>query len=250
MKWIQGVLLLIIAIIPLQSLSQGLPLRVGVEPFEPPFILQAANKQLYGFDINVINSICRRIDRTCQFTIMSFDRLLSAVRNNQLDVAISAITITVPRAKLVNFSLPYFPSSSRFLTRKEFSSKPFSLLAFKNKKIGIERGTVFKTQMTVMGIKNPNIIEYQSVHLLIDALNNKEVDFVLLDNPSSLYWAAQSSGALKTFGRSLNYGFGYAVAINKQNQLLLGQINKALLDYQKSDEFKKNYRQYLEHIAN
>ena len=87
--------------------AQGEPLNIGIETFDPPFVIQGANKKIYGFDVDMMNSLCHIINRTCQYHVMRFDELLNAVVTKKIDEAVSSITITPGRSKLVNFSLPY-----------------------------------------------------------------------------------------------------------------------------------------------
>ncbi len=249
MKWIQRLIPGILILLSFQLCAQPLPLRVAIEVFEPPFVMQAANNQVHGFDISLILTICRGIGRTCQFQVMPFNDLLAAVENNEADVAISAITITVPRARRVNFSLPYLSSVSRFLTTKQFSRQPFTLQNLNNKRIGVEQGSIFAEQIVNLGIGNATVVPYETVHELIDSLNNNDVDLVLMDNHSAVFWEIQSSGLLKTYGMPLEYGFGYGIAINRQNNTLLSQINTVLLKYQQSEDFKKSYRKYFGNIG-
>ncbi|KTC83454.1 putative amino acid ABC transporter, periplasmic binding protein [Legionella cincinnatiensis] len=42
------------------------PLVVATEIFNPPFIMQGANNQLFGFDIEMLEDICQIIHRECQ----------------------------------------------------------------------------------------------------------------------------------------------------------------------------------------
>ncbi|WP_040916294.1 transporter substrate-binding domain-containing protein, partial [Legionella tunisiensis] len=66
MKIIGLVLSLIIGITsPLHA--QGEPLRIAVDTFAPPFVMESAHNQLYGFDIAMMQSLCRIMQRTCQF---------------------------------------------------------------------------------------------------------------------------------------------------------------------------------------
>ena len=80
---------------------------------------------------------------------------------------------------------------------------------------------------------------------MLEALRDNSIDYILMDSPSAVYWAANSGGAFSTFGNSLMYGYGFGIAVNKQNSVLLGQLNQALLSYQNSDSFKKGYQKYL-----
>ena len=225
--------------------AQGIPLNVGIETFDPPFVIQSANKELYGFDVDMMNNLCKIINRTCQFHVMRFEQLLDAVATQKMDVAVSSITITPQRSKLVNFSLPYLLSYSRFLERKSTPNKPFSLALLNNKKIGLEKGTIFQDQLTAMGVKNPIIKEYNSVDDQLNALSNKAVDIVLLDNATAIYWASNSSDTFKLVGPAYKYGYGYGIAINPYETNLVTEINRALVQYQNSIDYKQNYNRYF-----
>lgn len=228
-----------------QGFAQGELLIVGVQSFVPPFVMQGTNHELYGFDIDLVNSLCKIIQRKCQFKIMKFSELLPSVQNKTLDLAVSSITITADRAKIVSFTLPYLLSYSRFIQLTKSENQAFGLDALNNKKIGIETGTIFGDQIMLMGIKNPIIKNYNTLDNLLDGLSNGEVDYALIDNPTALYWASNSAGAIKTAGDAYMYGNGYGIAISKSNPVLLDALNKALLQYENSDDYKSNYNRYL-----
>jgi len=230
--------------LPLQA-AEGAPLRIAVSGFNPPFVMQTANKQLYGFDISMMESICKNIKRSCQFEIMPFSNLLNAVQTEKTDIAINSITITPERAKLVNFSLPYLLSNSLFLGPKEMADKPFDPAILKGRSIGMSAGTIFVDIIKAMGIENAKIVEFSQLNNEIEALVNGDIDVALMDEPSARYWQIQSSNKLVVLGKPLIYGFGLGIAVNKDDLNLLDQINKGLLQYQNSEEFKQNYNRYI-----
>lgn len=226
--------------------AAGAILNVGIESFSPPFVMQGSDKNSYGYDVDMMSNLCKMINRTCQFRIMRFDHLLPAVANKTVDVAVSSITITAERSKIVNFSIPYQLSYSRFLTTRATAANTiFSLGLLNNKKIGVGSGTVFTAQLNSMGVKNPVIQEYPTNEAAIEGLGNGEVDFILVDNPTAIYWAANSSDAFMTVGEPYMYGFGFGIAVNKTETALLQAINQALSQYQGSSEYKANYNRYL-----
>ncbi|MCL9683955.1 transporter substrate-binding domain-containing protein [Legionella maioricensis] len=227
--------------------AQGEPLNVGVESFSPPFIIQGTDREVYGYDIDMMNSLCKIMNRTCRFHIMQFDKLLTAVAEKKIDVAVSSITITLDRLKQVDFSMPYLLSYSRFLTNHlDNAKKPFSLNLLNAQRIGIETGTIFGDQIGQMGIINPTIKEYETMELLVEALGKNEVDYILLDNPTAIYWEANASGEFSVIGPTFLYGNGFGIALNKDNKTLLQAINSALLQYENSEDYKINYNKYLE----
>ncbi|CEG55722.1 transporter substrate-binding domain-containing protein [Legionella fallonii] len=247
MKWFLCLLSLLIFIAqPLQA--EGEPLRVAVDPINPPFIMQGANNQFYGYDISMMEYICHTIERTCQFIPIRFNQILNAVNSKKVDVAASSIGITTERAKLVNFSLPYLVSYARFIGPKAYAQQHFSLGLFNDKKIGVTEGSVFPEFIKKIGVKKPITVPYTNLNDMVDALYRGKINFGFMDEPSALYWQTQSSGKLVVLGKSFSYGLGLGIAVNKENLILLQAINNALLKYRESDDFKKNYHAYIEHV--
>ncbi|MFJ1269775.1 transporter substrate-binding domain-containing protein [Legionella lytica] len=226
--------------------AEDLPvLNIGTENFNPPFVMRGSKNEIYGFDIDTMNALCRIMGRTCHYHIMRFDALLEAVASKQIDMAMSSITITPERAKVVNFSLPYLLSYSRFVTTPKVKTEPFTLELLNGKRIGLETGTIFEQELNTMGVKNPKIKYYITVSDQLTGLNRGEVDIILLDNPTANYWAANSSDTFKLAGPPYMYGYGLGIAVNPGQGALLTALNQALLQYQGSPEYKQNYDKYL-----
>ena len=222
------------------------PVQIGIESFNPPFTMQGAKGSLYGFDIEMMNTLCKMIQRTCQYHVMSFDQLIPAVQNRQIDIALSSITITPERSAIVNFTMPYLLSYSRFLVKASSKSQPFTLAFLNGKKIGLETGTIFPQQLSVMGVQDPKLKFYASVSDQLTGLSKGEVDIILLDNPTATYWASNSSDIFQVAGPSYMYGYGLGIAIYPGEPALLNALNQALVQYQNSSEFKQNYNRYLQ----
>ncbi len=223
----------------------GPPLVVGIPSFLPPFVMQGAKNQVFGFDINMMNSLCDKIQRTCVYKIMRFDELIQAVADRRIEAAVSAITITAERSKIVSFTLPYMLSYFQFLQKTTTKPVPFTLELLNNKRIGIESGTIFEDQILLMGIKNPIITKYGKQDDMINALSEDEIDYLVLDSPIAKYWAANSTGAFMTIGNSYVYGNGFGIAVNSSNTELLDTLNTALLQYQNSPDYTSTYNRYF-----
>jgi polar amino acid transport system substrate-binding protein len=229
------------------SFLPSAPLKVGIGGFYPPFIMSGANQELFGFDIEMMSNLCQRMNRTCTFQPMRFRQLIPALVNNQIDIAVNAMAITVERSKLVDFSMPYLLSYSRFLTNHTYSGQQFSLQLLAGKRIGVGADSVFNKEIREMNITNPNIVEYRGTHNIeemIEALSTGKIDFVLLDNPSALYWTANVAN-IAVIGKPIMYGYGLGIAVNQANMKLLQAINKALLQYEYTNDYLKDYNRYI-----
>ncbi len=96
-----------------------------------------------------------------------------------------------------------------------------------------------------MGVKNPNVKIYDNGQDQLKGLSNNEVDLILIDNPTAIYWASNSSDVFKLVGPPFMYGYGYGIAINPSDPNLATALNQALVQYQNSIRYKQNYDRYL-----
>ncbi|WP_133138455.1 transporter substrate-binding domain-containing protein [Legionella genomosp. 1] len=225
--------------------AQGEPLLIAVDNFSPPFVMRAGNNVFHGFDVEMMEHLCKIMNRTCQYKPVHFHSLLEEVENKTSEVALGAITITPDRATRVNFTAPYMLSQFRFMGKQALSLQHFSLDLLSNKKIGVEEGTLFPQLIQTLGIKNPQIELYDTEDNILVALQNGDIDLALLDNATAIYWANHSSGVLAVLGEKETYGFGYGIAVNKDNLELLQQLNNAISQYHASDIFKQDYDRYF-----
>ncbi len=85
-------------------------IKVGVNAEFPPFEYME-NDKLLGFDIDLMNYIAARIGYGVEFVDMSFDKLIPAVVNGEVDCAISAITVTDERESVVDYTRPYLTAN-------------------------------------------------------------------------------------------------------------------------------------------
>ncbi|MGL6028645.1 MAG: hypothetical protein ACRC0M_02535 [Legionella sp.] len=83
---------------------------------------------------------------------------------------------------------------------------------------------------------------------MLEALRNQKLDYVLFDNPTALYWEANSSGAFTVTGKPYLYGYGLGIAVPPTEGALLINLNQAILEFQKSNEFNMAYTQYIENF--
>ncbi len=242
-KWCLACVLLIVSITPAQAEK---PLRIATTQLFYPFVIQATN-QLYGFDIAMMTYICAKIQRQCDYKIMPFGQLLPSVANKNTDLAVSSITITEDRAQIVNFSIPYFMSETRFLAQTKMGKSPINAKTLSEYKIATLEGTIMDDAVRSLGVVNPQISHFDSESDMIEAVVAGTVDLALLDAPTAIYWQEHSAGTLLAVGKPFTYGFGLGIAVNKEETDLLKQINAAVLEYQNSENFKVDYGMYLEY---
>lgn len=86
---------------------QKAKLTVGINAQFPPFEYYNENKELYGFDIDLMHYIGERIGFEIEYVNMPFDQLIPAVMSGEVACSISAISITGERNKVIDYTIPY-----------------------------------------------------------------------------------------------------------------------------------------------
>ncbi|MCI7760106.1 MAG: ABC transporter permease subunit, partial [[Eubacterium] saphenum] len=92
-------------------------LKVGVVANREPmcFVL---GEGYGGVDIELIKRIAYELGMRTEFSDMNFSSLIPALENGKVDVVVSNIVYTEERAKIVDFTQPYFDNPQVLLTRK------------------------------------------------------------------------------------------------------------------------------------
>jgi ABC-type amino acid transport substrate-binding protein len=231
---------------PLRMNDTTQPLRVAVTSFTAPFVMQGNYQQFYGFDISMMQFVCQDMQRQCIYVPMSLNDIYPAIQNHVVDLAVSSIVITPERSKFVQFSMPYMISQGQFIGSKQLAKHTFDLNLLSNKKIGVVQGSAYAAKIGSMGIDNLRAIQFNSGDELIAALKTGTIDVGLLDTHIVHYWQNNSGSTLQALGDPFTIGFGLGVVANRDNSVLIQNVNFAILRYQDSPNFKLNYNQYLD----
>lgn len=78
---------------------------VGTGATYRPFEFQAPNRELVGFDIDLVKAIAKEQGFKVEFINTLFGVIFESVRNGDRDMIISGITITPQRKEAVDFFL-------------------------------------------------------------------------------------------------------------------------------------------------
>ncbi|MFI5306211.1 MAG: transporter substrate-binding domain-containing protein [Polyangiales bacterium] len=89
-------------------------LHVGVEMAFPPMEFLDELKKPAGADIEIAQALAKALGVEVEFVNMSFEGLVRAAQSGQVDVVISAMTITKERSALIDF-VPYMEMGSGVL---------------------------------------------------------------------------------------------------------------------------------------
>jgi polar amino acid transport system substrate-binding protein len=220
----------------------GTKVRVATEASYPPFeVIDDTTKQPVGFDIDLMNAIGKKAGFTPEYQNTPFDSVLAGISTCQFDAAISAITITSERAQKMSFSDSYIAAGQIVAVRTDTTdiNGPQDLTG---KKIGVQASTT--GEIEAKKIAGATVKPYDAVDLAFLDLMNKQVDAVIVDNPTTLTYVNKSPDKLKVVGTPFTDEH-YGIAICKKNTALLDKINKALAELKADGTIDKLEKQWL-----
>ena len=86
---------------------------VGANIGNVPWEFQDASGKFVGFEIDLVNEVAKRLNKTVQIENIPFNGLFPAVQSNRIQIAISSITITNKRLETLAFAQRTTTATSR-----------------------------------------------------------------------------------------------------------------------------------------
>ncbi|HJD97846.1 basic amino acid ABC transporter substrate-binding protein [Mailhella massiliensis] len=200
---------------------------VATNPEWPPMEFLDDNKQIIGYDMDMMTAIGKEVGLEVEFRMTAWDGIFAGIAAGNYDVIASAVTITPERQKAFAFTVPYYDVQQIVVLRKGDSAENFE--ALKGRVLGGQIGTtgIFVAQKSGVDM---TIREYDSVGLAMQDLLNSRIDAVICDSPVALYYANQKEGFADhltvAFRTEATESFGFVVQKNRKD--LVERLNKGI----------------------
>ncbi len=174
-----------------------------------------------GIDIDIAKEIASAIGVVPEFRAMSFDSLFGALHDNEVDVVLSAVTITPERQKTLLFSVPYL-SASTVLAIAKTNSDIDSVDDLGNGKLGVLKGTLGENLAKESGLlKGMTVVAYTDNDKRIDDLVAGKIDAAIV------HFLVKTDLPIKIIGQPLSQNF-YGVVANLGSKDLMAEVDKIL----------------------
>jgi ABC-type amino acid transport substrate-binding protein len=210
-------------------------LVVGIAADYPPFEYYNQANQLDGFDIALIRELGTRLGLQVVLIDIAFEGLTNAANLQQIDLAISAISVTPEREREASFSNVYYVSKDGILAKTGSPITSITTLdQMASQRIGVQKSSVYEswlsTNLVITG-KMPaaNLYAYSRIDQAINDLKAGKLDLAVMDYFPAKDFAAQ--GGVSLVGEGLNQQ-RYAIETRKGATTLLEEVNKALTQLQ------------------
>ncbi|MBX6349927.1 MAG: basic amino acid ABC transporter substrate-binding protein [Clostridia bacterium] len=225
-------------------------LVVGTEAEYAPFESVDANGDFVGFDMDLIRAIGKAAGFTPDIRNMGFDALIPALVSGQIDLAISAMTITDERAQSVLFSDPYFTSGQAIMVRTGSPIRTVDDLS--GKKVGVQASTTGQFAVEKQneafqkaGKAAAQIQAYPHSPDAINALLTGQVDAVVIDVPVLEEYLKNNPGAgVEVTGPPFTVEY-YGIAMARTRTDLAARVNRALAELKADGTYDAIYAKYF-----
>ena len=189
----------------------------------PPYEMTTDSGDFEGIDVEVAGAIAEKLGLELQVDDMDFDAALLAAQNGKSDIVMAGVTVTDERLKVMDFSDTYAEGIQSIIVPED--SDIASADDLTGKAIGTQRGTTGYIYCTD-DFGEDNVIAYDDGLTAVQALNNGQVDAVVIDNAPAKEFVEANPG-LKILDTAYAQE-DYAIGVAKGNTELLNAINGAL----------------------
>ncbi|UXZ04052.1 transporter substrate-binding domain-containing protein [Moraxella nasicaprae] len=208
--------------------EQTQTLRIATEGAYAPFNYTNADGSLGGFDIDIANALCQKMQTTCEISAQDWDGIIPALKTGKFDAIVSAMSVTEERSKQVDFSQPYFVNSLVFLKKNGASFDPKSIKDIESAKIAAQRSTI-SSQWLTQTYPNSKPQLYDTLDNAFIDLGNGRADAMISDKLPALSWLKSDIGKdFAVVGDEIDIDDKISVAVDKGNTELLHKFDEAL----------------------
>lgn len=215
-------------------------LVMGTNAAFPPYEFVDDNGKIVGIDAEIAAALAEKLGMELEIKDMEFDSLVPAVAAGSIDVALAGMTVNEERLESVNFSESYAKGVQVIIVKEDSDiASPDDL---EGKTVGVQSGTTGDIYCTD-AFGQENVKQFTNGALAVAALNNGQVDCVVIDNEPAKNFVKENQG-LKILDTSYA-DEDYAIAISKDNGELLEKINKAMAELKSSGKLNEIVSKYI-----
>jgi polar amino acid transport system substrate-binding protein len=176
----------------------GQEINIAVENLYTPFQFEnPVSGDVMGYEYDLVNEICSRINCTPNYETTSWDVMMTSVGEGQYDMGMTGISIREERKAVVDFSDPYInldqfllvrADEDRFQNLDEFAANNDLIL-------GVQQGTA-GFFVTMDAVPDDRRVVYTEFGALVQALVTDQIDAMPAD-------ASAAAGFISTTGQDV-----------------------------------------------
>lgn len=219
---------------------------VGTGSSTPPWHFEDEEGQLVGMDVEMSRILANALfgdPEHVEFVIQAADARIPNLLTDKVDITIQFMSVTVERAQLVDFTIPYYRealtvlllSDSPYNTLEEMQDQGITVAALQNPHI---------EDVAHEGIADAVVDQYDSVANTILALDSGRVDAMLADYSTAQWLTAQNPEKYK-YPPETWATHNYAAAVAPGDERWFNFVNQVFLDAMTGFQFAAFHDAFL-----
>jgi polar amino acid transport system substrate-binding protein len=230
------------------SAKADLKFGVAAEPY-PPFSSKDASGKWVGWEIDLMNAVCAKMNEKCELVEVAWDGIIPALTSKQIDVIWSSMSITGERKKTIDFTNFYYNTPTVIIGPKngDVDITPEHL---KGKTLGAQVSTIHEKYLQKYYGAGSEIKTYQTQDEANNDLAAGRLDYVQADGSAleAFLKTEQGQACCEMKGQVPEdkeiLGEGVGGGIRKEDTQLKEKLNAAIGELAKSGELQKITENY------
>ncbi len=228
----------------------GKTIKIATEGAYPPFNFVDAGGMLQGFDVDIANALCTKMQATCEIVAQDWDGIIPGLLEKKYDAIVASMSITEERKQKVDFTGKYYNTPAKFVAKKG-SGIQITKEGLTGKTIGVQVSTIHENFARDNFGDVATIKSYDTQENVNQDLAAGRLDAILADS------VALDEGFLKTdagkdfefvgpdFSDPKWFGEGAGIAVRKGEPELLSALNEAIKAIRADDTYKTIQAKYF-----
>ena len=240
--------LLVLPTLAAQADDASLRWGYNAAPF-PPFTSKSASGQWTGFDVDIMNALCRQMQAKCEIVDVAWDGIIPALQANKIDIIWSGMSMTAERDKVVDFTDRYRRGPAAFIAEKS-ADIPITEPGLRGKVVGVQKATNFQRYLEHYYGKAAQVKLYDSLDDATADLAAGRIDVVMGDILQLKVFMQTPDGkefdvkAVTPVDPLLGRGAG--AAVRKGDDALRLRLNAAIKAIRASGEYDAIAKRYFD----
>jgi len=222
------------------------------KPAYPPYFEDDEPANGEGFESAVAFAIGKHLGYApakVKWTVEPFNSSY-APGPKDFDFDVNEISITPPRAKVVDFSSPYYTANQAVVALKDSDAAGATSIAdLKDTRIGVQIGTTSLSAVEEVIDPSSTPEVFNSSNDVVTALKNEQIDAVVVDLPTALYLTAAQVPTAAVVGQFSAPGGDQWGALLAKGSPLTACVSKAVEAMRSSGELAQLTKRWMSQAA-
>ncbi|MBM3207591.1 MAG: cation:dicarboxylase symporter family transporter [Chlamydiae bacterium] len=219
-------------------------IRVGYIKNTVPFSFENLDQSLVGYDIAFAYELAYDLGCSLELTPIEISDLISDLKTNKIDIAMSGISITEERLKQISFTNTYMKPKYVFVTyekKKKYFSSLDEIQENPRIRIAVLKGSSYES------VAHDLFPDHKIVYLeSYDAFNPSAADGILWEEQQAIYWSLGKKDIRVIFPSPSVGVDSLSYAVNSSSPKFLTYLNQWLTLKSSENFSKKQYDLWID----